>query len=294
MSVQRIKLTLAYRGTHYHGWQQQPALETYSGPAPLEGHGIPTIQETVSRTIGGIVGHPITLMGSSRTDAGVHAKGQVAHFDTTQITIPTEGLRRAANHRLPGDIIIHTAERVPMSFDALRSTLRKRYQYYIWNSHDRPVFFNDLAWHRWQELDTAAMAEAASHFVGEHDFTSFARPGHGRDTTVRTIHGCDVVARTPRIVIGVEGSGFLWNMIRIMVGTLVQVGMGHFTPDDIPRMLAAKDRSTSGPTAPPHGLYLQWIHHADPLEEDKSESTAQPAEELSGNTTAGAAMTTDE
>lgn len=264
MPSQRIKLTISYRGTGYHGWQQQPALESYTGPAPLEGQGIPTIQETLSRTIGGIVGHPITLCGSSRTDSGVHAKGQVAHFDTTQTNIPVEGLRRAANHRLPGDMIIRAAERVPDTFNAIHSTTRKRYQYYIWNSHDRPVFFNDLAWHRWQELDTAAMTQAAAHFIGERDFCSFARPGHGRDSSIRTIHHCEVVARLPRIVIGVEGSGFLWNMVRIMVGTLVQVGMGNFTPDDIPRMLEAKDRSAAGPTAPPHGLYLQWIQFAQP------------------------------
>jgi tRNA pseudouridine38-40 synthase len=255
----RYKLIIAYRGTRYHGWQQQPALESYTGEPPPAGEGIPTIQETLARAIGAVVGHPVAVTGSSRTDAGVHAKGQIAHFDTTQQNIPAEGLRRAVNHKLPGDILIRSAEAVDNGFDAIQSTVRKRYQYFIWNHCDRPIFFNDLAWHRWQNLDTGAMAQAAAAFVGEHDFASFARPGHGRDTTVRTIHECQVSAAGPRIVIGIEGSGFLWNMVRIMVGTLVQVGLGNVSADEIPVMLAARDRTAAGPTAPPHGLYLQWI-----------------------------------
>lgn len=213
------------------------------------------------------------------TDAGVHAKGQVAHFDTTQITIPGEGIRRAVNHKLPGDMLIYSVERVPEQFHAMHSTVCKRYQYFLWNSHDRPVFFNDLAWHRWQELDTAAMAEAAAHLVGEHDFASFARPGHGRETTIRTVNACNVQARSPRIVIGIEGNGFLWNMVRIIVGTLVQVGMGNFQPHDILKMLEAKDRSAAGPTAPPHGLYLQWIRFADQANSASSDASFSSEQE---------------
>ena len=253
MPSQRIKLTISYRGTRYHGWQQQVALDNYTGPRPIEGQGIPTIQETLGRTLGGIVGHPITLCGSSRTDSGVHAKGQVAHFDTTQTNIPVEGLRRAANHRLPGDMIIRAAERVPDTFSAIHSTTRKRYQYYIWNSHDRPVFFNDLAWHRWQELDTAAMAEAAAYFVGERDFCSFARPGHGRDSSVRTIHGCEIFARPPRIVIGMEGSGFLWNMVRIMVWKPGAGWYGHCQPGTIFHECSRR-RTDAPPDRPRHRM----------------------------------------
>ena len=110
------------------------------------------------------------------------------------------------------------------------------------------------------------MRAAAAHFVGERDFASFAKPGHGRDSTIRTVFECDVAQRGPRLVFGISGSGFLWNMIRIMVGTLVEVGLGKYAPDDIPRMLAARDRQSAGSTAPAHGLYLQWIkHHSDPL-----------------------------
>lgn len=265
MPNQRYKLTIAYRGTQYHGWQAQPALESYKGQPPPEGEGIPTIQGILARTIASVVGHPINLVGSSRTDARVHAKGQVAHFDTDQTQIPTEGLRQAVNARLPEDILIRAVEPVPDSFDAITSTVRKRYQYFIWNHADRPVFFADLAWHRWHPLAIEPMQQAAQSFEGEHDFTSFARPGHGREHAIRTIYRCRISARGPQIVFSVEGSGFLWNMVRILVGTLVEIGMGKRPPDAIAAMLAARDREAAGPTAPAHGLYLHWIQFSSPL-----------------------------
>ena len=253
-------LTLAYRGTHYHGWQWQAANPlTWKGEQPPEGAGIPTIQETLARAIQAVVAHPVSLVGSSRTDAGVHAKGQVAHFDTDQLQIPPDGLRRAVNARLPEDIVVRAIRAVPDTFDAISSTISKRYQYVIRNAPTRSVFDADLAWHRWQPLDTAAMADAASRLVGTHDFASFARPGHGRENTVRTILACDVSARGGRIVIGVEGTGFLWNMVRIIAGTLTEIGLGRRPPAEIDAMLAAKDRKSAGGTAPPHGLFLQWI-----------------------------------
>jgi tRNA pseudouridine38-40 synthase len=276
--TQRYKLTIAYRGTRYHGWQSQPAMETYKGEAPPAGQGIPTIQEAVARAVESVVRHPVTLVGSSRTDAGVHAKGQLAHFDTDQVQIPAEGLRKAVNHRLPFDIILRSIQPVPATFDAVFSTTRKRYQFLIWHAPERPVFFSDLAWHRWQGLDVPAIEAAAVHFVGRLDFASFARPGHGKESTVRTVHACDVSYRAPKLVIGVEGSGFLWNMVRIMVGTLVEVGLGRFTPDDVPKMIAARDRRAAGATAPPHGLYLQWIKTKDPEEaEPPPEPQAAPS-----------------
>jgi tRNA pseudouridine38-40 synthase len=264
----RYRLTLAYRGTHYHGWQKQLPVYTWKGPTPPEGQGIPTIQEVLSNAIVAVVRHPVSVVGSSRTDAGVHAKGQVAHFDTHMTQIPPESLRKAANHKLPDDILIHDIQPVPDSFDAIRSTISKRYQYFIWNTSNRNLFFPDLAWHRWQELDVANMADAAARLVGTHDFASFAKPGHGRESTVRTVLACDVHRRGPRLVIGVEGTGFLWNMVRIIVGTLVEVGLGRYTPDDVGAMLAAKDRQHAGQTAPPHGLYLQWIKSKDMMSDE--------------------------
>src|SRR5436190_19190032 len=171
--MQRYKLTIAYRGTRYHGWQTQPALPTWKGDVPPEGQGIPTIQETLARALMEIVRHPINLVGSSRTDSGVHAKGQVAHFDTDQEQIPPLGLRRAINAALPDDIVIRDVEAVPSSFDAISSTISKRYQYLIWNAEERPPFFCDLAWYRWQPLDVGPMAEAGAQFIGEKDFASF-------------------------------------------------------------------------------------------------------------------------
>jgi tRNA pseudouridine38-40 synthase len=261
--TQRYKITIAYRGTRYHGWQAQQPVESYKGEKPAAGHGIPTIQETVARLIEEVVGHPVRLVGSSRTDSGVHAKGQVAHFDTSLIQIPGEGIRKAINHQLPGDIFVRRIQAVSPSFDAIECTTRKRYQYAIWNSHSRHVFFNDLMWHRWQRLDIAAMQAAGAQFIGRQDFTSFTRPDHGRDHTIRTVYACDVSIRGPRVVIGIEGSGFLWNMVRIMVGTLVQVGIHRHRPDSVSQMLEARDRRAAGPTAPPHGLYLQWIQTSD-------------------------------
>jgi tRNA pseudouridine38-40 synthase len=257
--VQRYKLTVAYRGTAYHGWQHQTAASTWKGPMPREGHGIPTVQQTLKQSLERVMRHPVTVVGASRTDSGVHAKGQVAHFDSIRLGMPTEGMRRALNHDLPDDVIVRAIEAVPREFDAIRSTASKRYQYLIWNHVDRPVFFGDLAWHRWQPLDVAAMQAAAADFVGTHDFSSFARPGHKRETTIRTVTHCTVSARNPRIVIGVEGTGFLWHMVRIMAGTLVEIGLGLRGAHDVPQMLAALDRRAAGQTAPPHGLYLQWI-----------------------------------
>ena len=258
MAQQRYKLTIAYRGSRYHGWQRQPANEFYKGVLAA-GEGIPTIQETVSRAIVDVVRHPVTLVGSSRTDAGVHAKGQVGHFDTDQTQIPAEGLRRGINSRLPPDILIRSIEAVPDSFDAIGSTLSKRYQYFIWNAEDRSPFVGELAWHRWQPLDISTMRQASREFIGEHDFASFAKPGHGRENTVRRVISCDVRRRGAMLVIGVEGAGFLWNQVRIMVGTLVEAGFGKYPPEKIREMIAAKDRQAAGPTAPPEGLYLQWI-----------------------------------
>src|SRR5687767_2181185 len=219
MPSQRYKMTLAYRGTNYHGWQRQSVTESYKGPLPAEGDDIPTIQQLVRRAVESVVRHPVTLVGSSRTDARVHAKGQLAHFDTDQTQIPLDGLRRAINAALPEDITIRRLDPVDDSFDAIRSTTSKRYQYAIWNHTDRPTFFPDLVWHRWQDLNLDEMKEAAQKLVGEHDFTSFARPGHGRDNTIRTLLACGVSRRGNLLVIGVEGTGFLWNMVRIIVGT---------------------------------------------------------------------------
>lgn len=262
--LQRLKLTIAYRGTNYHGWQRQVVTKHYKGPVLSGGgKGIPTVQEIVERALRSVYRHPIRLVGSSRTDAGVHAKGQLAHFDTVHVQAPVEGMRRAVNHALPDDILVRTIEPVAPSFNAVTSTTSKRYQYHVWNAPDRPPFTADLAMHRWQEMDVGAMAAGAAQLVGTHDFASFARPGHKRENTVRTILACEVSRRGPRVVIGVESNGFLWNMVRIIAGTLIEVGIGRIAPEAIGPMLAARDRRAAGLTAPAHGLYLQWVKTRD-------------------------------
>lgn len=260
---QRYKLTLAYRGTRYHGWQIQSVTSSFRGERPPAGEGLPTIQAILKRVIRGVVNHPVIVIGSSRTDARVHAEGQVCQFDTDKTQIPLDGLRRAINARLPEDILVRSIEPVPRDFDAIAWTASKRYRYSIWHDLDRPVMTPDLAWHRWQPLDVDAMTAAAAHLVGTHDFASFAKPGHARAHTVRTVLACDVSYDKPRLEIGVTGTGFLWNMVRIMVGTLVDVGLGKYRADDVPKMLAAKDRTAAGGTAPAHGLCLQWIKYRD-------------------------------
>jgi tRNA pseudouridine38-40 synthase len=263
---QRYKLTIAYRGTAYHGWQTQYANEFYKGPPPSAGRrGIPTIQETLAVAIQKVVRHPVRLVGSSRTDTGVHAKGQVAHFDSTMAQIPIRRMQQAINAKLPDDIAIRSIEPVPDTFDAIASTISKRYQYLLWNTREKPVHFSDLAWNWWRTLDVGRMQEASQLFVGTHDFASFAKTGHGRENTIRTVHSFSIAHHAPKLVFGVEGSGFLWNQVRIMVGTLVQVGMGRYEPSDIADMLASKNRNDAGHTAPPHGLFLQWIKYPTDL-----------------------------
>ena len=257
--LQRFKLTIAYRGTAYHGWQTQSVPNTWRKPKPPPGHGLPTVQEMIQRALRHVVKHPVKVVGSSRTDSGVHAKAQVAHFDTDKGHIPLDGFRRAINHQLPDDILVRKIEPALPEFDAILCTTSKRYQYLVWHEDDRPLFFADLAWHRWRNLDVDAMRAAANLLVGTHDFASFARPGHGRVNTVRTVLDCDVSHRHPKLIIGVEGKGFLWNMVRIIAGTLVEVGLGKFTPGQMPGMLAARDRRVAGSTAPSQGLFLHWV-----------------------------------
>jgi len=259
--VPRIKLTIAYRGTAYHGWQRQSVPPTWRGPTD-PGRGLPTVQELVENAVRHVVRHPLHVTGSSRTDQGVHAKGQVAHFDTHLSQIPHDGFRRAINSRLPTDINVNRLESVPDSFNSISSTIDKRYQYVVWNHENRNPMMADMVLWRWQKIDVEKMQQAAKDFVGTHDFAPFAKQDHGRKTTVRTVFDCSVSRRQHMIVIGVHGSGFLWNQIRIMVGTLLEIGENEREVDDIPRILASGDRREAGRTAGAQGLYLQWIRHA--------------------------------
>jgi tRNA pseudouridine38-40 synthase len=200
------------------------------------------------------------MIGAGRTDAGVHAAGQVANFITNS-DIPVPNLLRAIGGRLPKDItLVHMAE-VPLLFHATRSAVRKLYRYTIYASGGRPVerLRQRYTYHFWQPLDVDRMREAAQAFVGVHDFAAMASRGEERETTVRTVYACEVYRHFDEVRIEVEGRGFLYNQVRNMAGTLIEIGRGRWDADCIPRILESKDRRNAGPTAPARGLSLQWV-----------------------------------
>ena len=246
----RYKLTLAYRGTAYHGWQRQ---------LPPGGAELPTVQNVLRLALQRVVGHPVTVQGSSRTDSGVHALGQVAHFDTIRTAIAPDKIVQAANARLPIDVRINSCEAAGPEFDAIRSTLEKAYRYVVHNAPLKDPFRGDLVFHVPRPLDVPAMQAAAAALVGTHDFASFAKPGHGRETTVRTVLSALVERRGEDVVLEFTGKGFLWHQVRIMSGTLIEIGLGRRPASSAAEMLAARDRLQSGPTAAAHGLYLLWV-----------------------------------
>ena len=246
----RYKLTLAYRGTAYHGWQRQ---------LPPGGAELPTVQNVLRLALQRVVGHPVTVQGSSRTDSGVHALGQVAHFDTIRTAMPPDKIVQATNARLPVDVRVNSCEAVSPEFDAIRSTLEKAYRYVVHNAPLKDPFRGDLAFHVPRPLDVDAMKTAAAALVGEHDFASFAKPGHGRETTVRTVLSSLVERRGEDVVLEFTGKGFLWHQVRIMAGTLIEIGLGRRDASAVAGMLAARDRLASGPTAAAHGLNLLWV-----------------------------------
>ena len=254
---QRYKLTLAYRGTVYHGWQRQ---------VPAGSEELPTVQQMVRLALMRTLGHEITLVGSSRTDAGVHALGQVAHFDTIRTQVPPERILLALNAKLPDDIAAVAIQPVPPAFDAISNTVAKAYRYVIHNAPLKDPFRGDVAFHVSKALDVEAISLAATHLVGEHDFASFAKPGHGRESTVRAVHSMDVRREGENVWLEVAGGGFLWHQVRIMAGTLIDVGLGRRAPESIPEVLAARDRQSAGPTAPPRGLWLLWVRTIPSLE----------------------------
>ncbi len=255
--TQRYKLTLAYRGTRYHGWQRQVL------PG---GEELPTVQNALRLALQRTVGHPVNVLGSSRTDAGVHARGQVAMFDTKHTRFPPQSIVASVNAKLPDDIVATGIEPVSDAFDAIGSTREKAYRYTIHNGQCRDPFLADVEmfFPIYKPLDANAMRAAAGRLVGTHDFAGFCKPGHGRESTVRTITRCDATRDGERVFIDVAGTGFLWNQVRIIAGTLLRIGSGGRPAEWVDELLAARDRHVSGPTAPAHGLCLMWIRHEHP------------------------------
>ncbi len=243
-----IKLVIAYNGAAYHGWQRQ---------AP----GIDTVQGRIEQAAIHVLKHRLSLHGAGRTDAGVHANGQVASFSTTNMSIPMDGLRRAINSRLPGDIAVRSAVVVPDDFQASLSAVGKTYQYRIHTSPVRPVMLFGQVHRYWRTLDIDPMRNAATRLIGTHDFRGFTASAEVRENTIRAIFRCDVSEEGPEVRITVQGGGFLYNMVRIIAGTLIEVGRGKFAPEIIDDILATRHRPTAGPTAPPDGLTMLCVHY---------------------------------
>ncbi len=239
----RFRLTIAYDGTAYAGWQVQP--------------GNLTVQEVLEARMEAVVGHPCKVHGSGRTDQGVHAVGQVAHVDI-ETRMPPKSLRLALNARLPGDIRVVGARVVNPRFHARRSAVAKEYRYFIWNDDLMPPHQRLYALHVRRPLDLPAMHAAAAQFVGEHDFVAFmANPNRAVESTVRTVMECQFRRRGKRIEFRVRGSGFLYRQVRSMVGLLLRIGQGAEPPGTVAQLLAGKaPRTARVPSAPPQGLFL--------------------------------------
>ena len=249
----RYKLTVAYEGTNFHGWQKQEPREK----PPLR-----TAQGVLERVVSGVVREPVILTGASRTDSGVHAVGQVAAFSTSR-EIPIERLPRAITARCPSDLQVHSAELVDEAFDPISDAVRKQYGYTI--QHGRvtpPLFDRRTIWRTHHDLDPELMKRGAQLLKGTHDFEAFANASHGRESTTRRIEKCEVIEITQnKLRIDVVGDGFLYNMVRIIAGSLLEIGRGARVPESITEAITHTDRTLTGPTLGPEGLCLEWIEY---------------------------------
>lgn len=247
-SMKRIKLTVAYDGTDYCGWQ-------------IQKNGV-TVEEVLNRALSRLTGEKITVIGASRTDAGVHARGNVAVFDT-DTRIPAERIAYAVNALLPEDVVVVRSEEVPAGWHPRKCVSVKTYEYRILNREfPDPVRRRDTYFVSFP-LDLDRMRQAAGYLKGTHDFKSFCSAQTLVEDTVRTIYSLDVEKAGDLFTVRVRGNGFLYNMVRIIAGTLAGVGRGYFEPGDVERMLAEKDRTKAGVTAPPQGLTLVGIEYGD-------------------------------
>ncbi len=241
MIKKRIMLTVAYDGTSYKGWQIQPA--------------VPTVEGELNRRLSELLGEEVVVIGGSRTDSGVHALGNVAVFDTVTV-IPADKIAYALNQRLPEDIRVQKSVEVAGDFHPRHCSSRKVYEYRIWNAEFPLPTKRLYADFTYRKLDVAPMQQAAALLVGEHDFKSFCAAAAVVESTVRTIYEAAVERQGEEIVVRICGNGFLYNMVRIIVGTLVEVGVGRYPAEYVGSILDAKERRAAGPTAPANGLTL--------------------------------------
>ena len=247
MSMRNIRLLIEYNGTNYQGWQVQP-----KGP---------TVQGMIEEKLALITGETVHLIGSGRTDSGVHAFGQVANFKTkSQLNI--HSIQKALNSLLPPDIVIRRAEEVEEGFHARKQSKSKVYEYRILNRELRSAFHHEYAWHIPQKLDLEEMRKATRVLIGEHDFSSFRSVGSPTRTAIRRVIRAEWKrGRDGFIRFEVEANGFLKQMVRAMVGTLVEVGKGKIDSEEFQKILNSKDRKKAGPTAPAHGLFLREVKY---------------------------------
>lgn len=244
--MRNIKLTIEYDGKKFGGWQKQPNKLN--------------IQGEIEKAIGEITGENIELNASGRTDAGVHSLGQVANFKTNS-KIEIGKVAIAINSKLKQSIRIINAEEVDENFHARYSCKGKKYRYVINNSQYGSAIYRDLEYHMPIKLDIKAMKDAIKYFEGEHDFKGFKASGTSSKSSLRTIYSAKVIQNGDRIAIELKGNGFLYNMVRIISGTIVDVGLGKIKPEEIPEIIKAKDRSKAGKTLPPQGLYLVEVNY---------------------------------
>lgn len=244
--MKRIKLVVAYDGTNYCGWQIQP-------------NGV-TIEQKLNEALSGLLGVDTKVTGASRTDAGVHSLGNVCVFDTDS-RMPAEKFSYALNSRLPEDIVVQASCEVSADFHPRFSKSQKTYEYRILNRTFRMPQRRLDTYFYYHPLDEGRMQKAADYLIGEHDFKSFCSIHSQAETTVRRIDSCTVKRDGDLVTIRITGNGFLYNMVRIIAGTLIRVGGGELQPEQIPEILAAKDRAAAGPTAPAHGLTMIGIEY---------------------------------
>lgn len=244
--MRNIKLLLQYDGSAYHGWQVQPNAVT--------------VQEVVQNAVRAIIGIQVHIIGCGRTDAGVHADKYVCNFISDTL-IPIEKIAGAVNSKLPSDIVCKGAYEVPMEFNSKNSAVKKRYTYRILNSEFNDAFTGKYMWHYRGDIDVCAMQKASKAFLGTHDFIGFAASGFTVKTTVRTIYSLDVMKNGDIITIDVVGDGFLYNMVRIIAGTLLFVGIGKLKAEDMADIIASCERERAGITAPAQGLCLSEVFY---------------------------------
>ena len=244
--MRNIKLTIEYDGKDFNGWQKQPNKLN--------------IQGEIERSIKDITGEDVDLIASGRTDAGVHALGQVANFKTDS-NIPVEKIPIALNTKLKRSIRILAAEEVDERFHSRYNCKKKTYKYVINNSANGTAIYRNMQYNYPERLNEKQMDEAIKYFIGEHDFKGFKASGTSSKSSVRTIYDAKVYKNGDRVNIELTGNGFLYNMVRIISGTLIDVGIGKILPEEVPDIINSKERTKAGKTLPPNGLYLIKVEY---------------------------------